>query len=388
MIQQYLSKLIACFTLCIFCNSKVFAQADSLNNLPALADSGKAAKSQLILGVSANYGFIFAHSIHIQNTKGAKPRGLELEIAEQISNNKAFQLFRCYPRTGVLFSYIDFDSELLGSSFSASYFLQPEYRLGNHVRAYLRGVVGLSYLTNPHDSVTNTENQTYSGHVNIFLQLGAGFSYNIGNRINITAAANFFHNSNGGFKEPNRGLNYPNVSLGINYFSRTNRLPKYKVVKDTLWKRIPVKFDAGILYSPKPGYGPHLNPERKFVIGAMFQASKRISNISAFTLAAEGYYDAAMRSVKVHIGDSTSSFLAGVLVGHEFIFNKFIFSQQLGVHVYKRTEAYNLYNPIYRTLYHRWGLRYEITPHIYAGFNFLAHAQIADFIDVRVLYRF
>ncbi len=117
----------------------------------------------------------------------------ELEIAKQFSDEKNFQRFRCYPRTGLLLSYINYDKFFLGSSYSASYFLQPIYRLGNRWSASLRGIVGLSYLTNPYDSVTNKQNQSYSGHINAFLQLGAGFSYNVSNRISISTAANFFH---------------------------------------------------------------------------------------------------------------------------------------------------------------------------------------------------
>lgn len=377
---KYFLRLVTCCFLCVFINSKLSAQQEDSSDKP---------NNQLVISGRVHYGFIFAHSIYVKNTADAKPRGFELEMAKQFSDEKNFQRFRCYPRTGLMFSYIDYDKSFLGNSYSASYFLQPIYRIGDRWTASLRGVMGLSYLTKPYDSVTNRQNQSYSGHINAFLQLGAGISYDISNRISINTSANFFHNSNTGFKQPNRGVNYPNVSLAVNYFSKTNHLPKYKLAKDTSWKHEPVEFEAGFLYSPKSGYDNQWNSERKFLGGVMFLASKKISNISAITLSTEAYYDGAMKSIKNNIGDNTSTWFVGVLAGHEFVFNKFIFSQQLGMHVYKRTDYYDdNYHDVYNTLYHRWGLRYVVTPHIYAGFNLLAHAQTADFIDARILYKF
>ncbi len=344
---------------------------------------------QFVLSARAHSGFIFAHSVRVKNTADARPKGFELEFAKQLSGEENFQKYKSHPRHGFTFTYVDLDKNFLGESYSGSYFLQPTYKVGEQMHFLIRGSIGLSYLTNPFDSFTNPDNQTYAGHINGFLQLGTGIAYNLSKHISLTGGVNFFHNSNGGFKQPNRGVNYPNVSLGISYFENNNYFPRYKLIKDTAWKQEPVRYELGFLFSPKSGYDIDLNANRQFLGGINFQAAKMVSNISAVTAAAEVYYDGALQTFKDHLGDKTPSYFAGILAGHEFVFNRVIFSQQLGFHIYKRTNYFDEnYHDIYSTIYHRWGLRYKITPHIYGGFNMLAHGQNADFVDVRASYKF
>jgi lipid A 3-O-deacylase PagL len=350
---------------------------------------------QVVLAARFHSGFIFAHNIYVQNTKGTHPNGFELEFSHLITDSAIVAKYKCYPRKGISFTYVDFNNEILGRAYSLSYFLEPNYRLGNQLRMNLRASAGLSYLTNPHDSIKNPTNQSYSGHINIFLQLGLGLSYPIGSHFGIYAMGNFFHNSNGGFKLPNSGVNYINASIGLQYYAFSSKLPVYKKQKDTSWKQQGIHFDASLYYSPKGGYdGTSTNYKsvHKYVLGTSFEAVKQVSNLDAITLSAEIYYDDALRSAKqIFIADSSSNILAGVLVGHQFLLNKFTFTQELGFYVYKQTdkydEVYRLGKTLYHTAYQRWGLYYNVKKRWSVGIKLLAHYQIADFIDGRVIYR-
>jgi Lipid A 3-O-deacylase (PagL) len=350
---------------------------------------------QIVFAARYHTGFIFAHNTYVQNTKGTHPNGFEFEFSHLITDSAIVTKYKCYPRKGISFTYVDFNNGILGRSYSLSYFLEPNYRLGNQLRMNLRASAGLSYLTNPHDSVKNPTNQSYSGHINIFLQLGLGLTYPIGNHFGVYAMGNFFHNSNGGFKLPNSGVNYINTSLGLQYYLFSSKLPAYKKQKDISWKNQGVHFDMSLYYSPKGGYtgtSTDFKPVHKFVLGTSFQAVKQVSNLDAITLSAEIYYDDALRSVKqIFIADSSSNILAGLLVGHQFLLNKFTFTQELGFYVYKQTdkydEEYRQGKTLYHTAYQRWGLYYNVKKRWSVGINLLAHYQIADFIDGRVIYR-
>jgi hypothetical protein len=348
---------------------------------------------QLVLAARFHSGFIFAHNIYVQNTKGLHPNGFEFEYSHLRSDSAEVAKFKCYPRSGFSFTYVDFNSDLLGRSYSAAYFLEPNYRLSNKLKMNLRASAGLSYLTNPFDSVKNPANQSYSGHINIFLQLGLGLIYPLSNHISVYAMGNFFHNSNGGFKLPNSGVNYINASIGLQYYKHSSKLPLYKKERDTSWKHRPMHIDVSLFYSPKGGYnGTIINytPSRKFVLGTSLQFSKQVSSIDAITGTTEIYYDDALRSLKhIFIQDSSSNILAGVLVGHQFLLNRFTFSQELGIYVFKQTKMYNkTYQDLFHTLYERWGISYNIRKRWSVGISLLAHAQIADFIDGRGIYRF
>ncbi len=345
------------------------------------------------LALRADYGVVYAHTFLVANTAGSYPRGVSFELSKLLTDKTNWDYYRCYPRTGLLFSVVDFDSKILGHSYSSAYFLEPNYRLGKNGSFFVRGAVGLSYLTNPYDSIKNPTNQSYSLPVNFYLSLGAGLNYAVGKHWAFSVMANFQHNSNGGFSMPNHGINFPTASLGVRYGMGGNSLPKYPKPNTVGWQKSRLGVDVGVYYSPKSGYKPLVNntwvSERKYVVGTYVQVSKQVNPLHAVTAMLEAYKDGGLQSIKRNLGDNSSSVLAGFMVGHEFVFHHIIFSQQLGVYVYKETSTFSrLYFQAFPEVYHRWGLRYKINQHLYAGINLLAHNQVADFIDVRASWRF
>jgi len=344
---------------------------------------------QIVLAARYHSGFIFAHNIHVQNTKGVHPDGLELEYAHLRTDSAVVTKFKCYPRSGFSFTYVDFNKTLLGKSYSFSYFLEPNYKLNDYLKMNVRATAGFSYLTNPYDAVKNPTNQSYSGHINNFLQLGVGLSCDVSKHFAVYVMGGFLHNSNGGFKEPNSGINYINASIGLQYYTYSTKFPKYKKEKDTSWKHQAFHYDVSLYYSPKNGYTFDTTPVRKFVLGVSAQVVKQVSSLDAITAAAEIYYDDGLRTIKeVLVQDTSSNVLAGILIGHQFLLNRFTFSQEFGAYIFKQTKAFNSgYTNLYHPFYQRWGVSYCITKRWFIGINLLAHYQIADFIDGRIIYR-
>ena len=377
---KYYSSLLLITTIALFIADNANAQEDSLPHLLA---------KQRSYTLNLHYGSIYAHSIDIKNTAGARPRGFSFEIANRAVDTATWNRYGCYPTSGIMFSYVDLNTPILGSSYTAAYIFEPTFRLNNRMDLFIKTRIGLSYLTTPHDSIKNQTNNTYSTYVNFFTALGVGVTYNLNKHYSAVFAANFFHNSNGGFREPNRGLNYPNISAGIRYSVESNVSPKFRRIKDTTWKADKWNYDAFVYYSPKEGYDTEWQRERKYLLGAGFQTSYRVSGINAITGSAEVYYDDAIGSIKKNLGDNSSNVFVGAMIGNEFIFRKIMFSQQLGFYLYKNTDSYtDIYLQPFGLIYHRWGLRYRLQQHWYIGFNFLVHGHVADFIDGRLVYRF
>lgn len=364
--------------LCV-CNT-VFAQNDSLH-IPT--------KANRVIATRFLYGSVIAHSIYIKNTEGAHPKAIAIDISKQLTDSITFQKYGCYPRMGFSVSYSDFNTKILGRAAGVTYFMEPHFRTGNKTSIFLKAGSGFGYLSSPNDSVKNPTNYTYSLHINIHSQVAAGFTYRLSDHFAAEIVTGFEHYSNGNLREPNRGLNWYYLGMGIRYTPQNNSLPAYPKNKDTSWKQIKHAIDIGIFYSPKEGYKADFKtPARKVLTGTHVQVTKMISNISALSIAGEVYYDGALKNIKNHINDSSSSILAGIMAGHEFVFRKFIFSQQLGIYVHKHTQTYSdRYHQPFETLYHRWGLRYQLTSHWYIGINMLARKNVADFIDGRLLYR-
>ncbi len=344
---------------------------------------------QVVLAARYHFGFMFAHSVHVENVKGINPYGFELEYSHLRTGIAVKNKYNSYPRTGFSFTYTNYNRNFLGQAYALSYFVEPNFRVGNSLKLLLRASGGLAYFTNPYDAIKNPSNHSYSTHINSYLQFDLGLSYPVSKHFALYGMGGFFHASNAGFKEPNAGVNYINASIGLQYYAYSTRLPVYNHGSDTSWRHQPMHFEAAIFYSPKSGYKRDTSVARNFLIGTSVTAIKQISNIDALTAGAEIYYDGGLRSTKEYIvGDTSSNTFAGLLIGHRFLLNRFTFSQELGFYIHKQTKVYNTtYRDLYHTIYHRWGLSYNIKNRWSIGVNLLAHKQVADFIDGRLIYR-
>ncbi len=335
-------------------------------------------RSIFSVGLAGHYGFVFAHSIDVENTRGARPRGLRAELVWQRIDERTWQACTCYPRNGLQISVMDFDNRVLGSGLNAGYFLEPNFRLSRAVSLTLRGVVGLSYLTNPYHPVRNPANQSYSLPVNAFLSLGLGASIRLDRRWSLTLSGQYEHASNGGLQEPNKGINYPTASLGLLYAVNPTEIPRRERPLARDFKRRPLRRDAytfGTARTAERG-----EPTRYFLGGVGLTLSKQVGPLNALTLGTEAFADFPSRERARREGIDPFPGRVGVLLGHEFLLGNYVFSQQLGVY------AYNPF-PFFDRVYHRWGLTRRLGEQWAVGFNLLAHRQVANFLDLRAVRR-
>lgn len=352
-----------------------FAQPDSIlteqKKLPGISYSG----------AGVQYGFIFAHSQAVQNTKGANPTGVDLVIGRQRNDAAAWDLCRCYPRKGLLISYYDYDRNLLGKSFSAAYFIEPTYKLSRRLFFSFKGASGAAYGTNPYDSLRNPGNQSYSTHLNAYLVLGTGLYYRVASKWWVNAAVHYQHISNGGLREPNKGINWPTASVGIVYQQKSR--PYYTGIRsrEKYWKEDPVQWDVGIFGIARRSLDENGKSRRLPLVGGVVQASKQVGRISALSAGLEAYRDEELYVQLKKDSIDASAVKSGILLGHDFLLGRIRFTQRLGMYLFDQT-------PYYDAIYHRWGLMYRLTKRFGFGMNLKVHRHVAEFADVRVTYSF
>lgn len=337
--------------------------------------SGKL-KNVFSIGVGLQHGFIFAHSPAVENTKGANPTGLELTLGWQRNDAAIWNLCNCFPRKGLMLTFYDYDTRILGKGFTGAYFLEPTYRLNNTIFFSFRAGAGLSYLTAPYRPVHNPTNQSYSTHLSGYLLVGTGLWFRLNDRWWLNSSINYQHESNGGLKEPNKGINWPTAGVAVSY--QPHPRPYFRGIRkrDKFWKELPIRWDAGVFGIAKRVLDEQGKSRRLPVIGISFQGSKQVGRISALTASVEVFTDRALRFRLKQDSIDASATRAGLLLGHEFLLGKFIFSQRFGIYVFNPTNYFE-------DVYHRWGIHYRINRHLGTGFNLQAHRHIADFIDLR-----
>lgn len=338
-------------------------------------------ESLFSIGIGVQHGFIFAHSEDVQNTRGARPTGIEGILSWQRNDSASYALCHCYPRQGVLLAYYDYDVGLLGKSATAAYFLEPTYKIGNRVLFSFKGAAGLSYLSNPFDSIGNPGNQSYSTHASFYLLVGLGAWVQLSEHWWLNPGINYQHISNGGKRQPNKGINWPTAGITVSYQPTFRPFYTSSRTSEKYWRNYSTRYDVALLGTFRNGYNEAGDRQRFPLGGLALQAGRQVGNLSMLTVGAEAYHDEELQDKLRREGLNASPVKAGLLLGHEFLLGRFQFSQSLGVYVFDQT-------PYYDRIFHRWGLQYRINRHLSAGFNLLAHRQVAEFIDLRLAYTF
>jgi len=358
----------------IFYDRNIYCQEDSTQILRL--------KPVFSIGAGLQHGFIFAHSPGVQNTKGARPTGAELIFSWQRNDPAIWNLCNCYPRQGFLINYYNYDTEILGSALTSAFFLEPLFRISKKFQLSFKVSAGLSYMSNPFDSIHNPGNQSYSTKLSGYLLVGGGAWYKINEHFWLNGSINYQHISNGGFRQPNKGINWPTVGVAVSYQKEERNFYSGKKQKEKFWKDDGIRWDLGVFGITKKIRDKNGNSKRLPLIGISVQASKQVGAIHALTAGFELFYDDALKNKIEHDSvTGTSAIRSGILIGHEFLLGKFIFSQRLGVYIINSTDYFT-------TFYHRWGFQYRFNKQWGVGFNLQAHKHVADFIDLRFVYSF
>lgn len=343
-------------------------------------DSTATPNTQFSIGLAGHVGFIFAHSVDVENTRGARPLGIHLDLTWQRLDQRSWEACSCYPRHGISLNYFDYDNAILGHGIHAAYFLEPTFRLGRRTDLSVRGAVGLSGLTNPYHPVRNPGNQSYSLPFSAYLSLGTGLLQRVSDHWAVHLQASYLHTSNGGIQEPNKGINWPTASLGLHYTPHPVVVPNRTRPPRRRYRDEPWAYELGTFLTTRTvGVG---GKRRYFIGGLNATMSRPIGRLHAWTISVEGAWDGVRyERYRQDALEGRSAWWAGLLTGHEFLLGKYRFGQQLGGYLYQDA-------PYYSRLYHRWYLLRRFGGAVHAGIGLKAHAQVANFLDFRAVYRF
>jgi hypothetical protein len=326
---------------------------------------------------ASHYGLILPHSVEVQNTKGAHPFGFEAGISFTDTSERIYNLAHCMATGGLNLMYFDYDSRILGRSVGLNYFLEPSFRLNQSWRFCVRGQFGLVYLTRPYHPVNNPTNMSYSTHLSFFLGISSGISWQLNKHWQTALYANFLHASNGGLKDPNKGINWPTAQLQVNYFPESfemrNKRNRNKINDKSRGITLYGLYTSRLLNTG--------DKVRYSVYGLGAEYFFQIAPVSGLIGSAELYNDHSLKEKLNRLGmDGVSSIRAGIAAGHVFLLGKFQFSQQIGYYVYSPSKLFD-------QVYHRWGLNYCHNSKLVIGISLKAHRHVANFTDVRIGYR-
>ena len=334
-------------------------------------------KNPQILGLKTHYGFIIPHSKSIKDISYSKPWGIQFEYAKHINTQNIWDYIGSYPRIGLLFNYVNYDNpDILGNSYTLATYIEPFISFKNRLNPSFRLGFGISYLDNVYDPVSNPQNLFYSYPLSFYMLANIGLNYSLNDYFNINLTGNYSHISNGRIKLPNKGINFPTITLGVDYkldkvfLEDRNRELNKQDIHGKLWK---FNFD---LYTSQKEVNER---ESKYqVYGFQFSTGYILSRISAVNLGVEVNHDRSLvERDKRDVHNNYNPTCLSAFFSHEFLLGRFILDQAIGIYFNKPSVSNNLF-------YQRAGLKYKLNKSLYAGMSLKTHTSTADFIDLRM----
>lgn len=301
-----------------------------------------------------------------------------MNFAWHYSDPKSQSYCNCFPRLGISAMYINFDNpDILGQGFSLSAFVEPFIPLGENINISFRFLAGAVYLNNVYNPVSNPENLFYSTNFSYLLSINPILNFQIFKNWNFRIGGNYNHISNGGNTHPNKGINFPTVSIGLDYSVKPPDFSR-KLKTELTQSRDKNSFRFILLGTAKLPFGEQR--KRKILYGSSFIYGHGISRLSRLTVGLEYVNDGALKTELQKVdGNIPDHQRFSALAGHDLVIGRFIFSQQLGVYIYSPVKPMD---PVFQ----RWGLDYYISEKFFIGTNLKAHRHVADFLDFRIGY--
>lgn len=346
-----------------------FAQEKQFNSI----------ENPTFIGLSFDYAYVLQHTGSLEEMGDAYPNGLSIDWGKLLLSENAWEFCNCLPKLGVELAYWNFDKKnILGSGIVALGYVEPYFRTQKKANLFFRMGLGGTYLTDPYDETQNPLNDTYSTHLSLVIMAGVGLNYKLNNQWNLRFLAKYNHTSNGGINTPNKGINFPGLSIGMTKSLTPFTYPKYKKVSS----RRPPKNKNRLSVTHFSGWSNAAvgDKDKFYVLGFAGKYSRWLGGRSAITGGAEFILDYSRRELIKSRGENNSFEQAAALIGHEFWLGKVTFGQQFGAYIF---NDYRINDDIYQRYY----LTYNFSNRFNAGFGLKAHRHVADFFDLRIGYR-
>ncbi|GAB3536168.1 hypothetical protein GCM10027443_26080 [Pontibacter brevis] len=339
---------------------------------PTQSDTARVA---VTIGLLGHYGFIIPHSREIRDVADANPWGAELDVGFHFTSANAWQYLQAYPRLGVSLAYYNFDNpEVLGNAYALLVYAEPFLSAHKNFSLSFRLGAGLAYLDNVYDPETNPENLFYSTAISFPLEANVMANYRLNRHFMLRAGATYKHISNGGLRQPNKGINFPTATVGLHYAIQPASFPERQPTAGSMQEH-----ERNYLFALQgSSQDREDDPSKQLpLLGLAAYVSQPVGRLSALTAGAEWVADFTIRKQLEQRGEDTDFQRGALLAGHEFRIGRFRFSQQLGVYVYAPHAARD-------AVYQRYGLEYHTGNKAFFGINLKAHRHVADFLDARV----
>lgn len=318
-----------------------------------------------------HYGFIISHADDLKLLSANFPYGFSVEYQQMATSQRHWDACNCFHYLGIKFGYTNFGAPAtLGEAYTLAGTFEPVLWRNHAWSVNLHSGIGASWLTRIHHPERNALNQFFSARVSFLLFVAPVIQYRLAEHWDIHLALNYNHISNGGQRQPNRGMNFPQVGLGVNYYLNREALPTYSFVEpDGIWHG----WLEGGYTLRKTGN----NHERRPVFslaGGMYYPFTHVNAVGAGLEFTDDF------SIPHH--DSYRKYTIAPFVSHHFLLGKFDFSQRMAYYMVRPDDVQS------HRLYQRYVILYNVFGSVQTGISMKVHGHVASNLDLRLAWLF
>ena len=197
----------------------------------------------------------------------------------------------------------------------------------------------------------------------------------------LTLSLCYNHISNGGFKQPNKGMNFPTAALGLERYRNTIPVMHKSVSSSTRSGSLRPYLQAQTLTTLKVIREDSINPQKTcFVYGINAGIEKPLGRLYALSAGAELIFDGYNKESLKREQRLIDYKRVSLTLGQEFLFGKVVFGQALGIYVYSPFKGRN---PVYQ----KYEISYGIGKNLGMGIFLKSHLHVAELMGVCFNYR-
>ncbi|MEM6725464.1 MAG: acyloxyacyl hydrolase [Bacteroidota bacterium] len=293
------------------------------------------------------------------------------------------------PDWSIDFSYENFgNTEVLGHGIGVLPSLHFFLKRKDRIQYTMQLGWGLAYISQPYDKL-NTENQIIGSSFNFMAILGFHARIKTASQWWLVPGVSISHYSNGGFANPNIGVNIPSGSLAIQWDRSKPTSTVARATKTPLKRwRIRPFVRGGLGFTEQSFDGPKFK-----VYSIAFGAHTRAGQISLLKLGAEYSFSQAslafIEQVGLYPGDERRQASRWAIFGsHDLLFGYFAFHTEAGIYVQDHHDRQSMITTrIGFTFFGRNSLKVQgQLPGI--GLYVRAYEGEADYLELALLHAF
>lgn len=332
-------------------------------------------------GFRAHYGFIIPHSKAIEEVSHTNPFGFEISLNKLHTSYDRWKVFNSYWFSGCQAGYFNYQyPEVLGSVFDITAYAEPVLAHGRNYFFTIRGGMGISYHTRYYDRDSNPLNQFFSTSLNFPLFVELRMKYRFAGKTFLTLSGCYNHISNGGFKQPNKGMNFPTFALGLEHFRSAVPLLDHDYIRASLADDRIISLSVQALSALRIlGETDEYGEQPAFVYGLSARVIRQTKTWYSINAGTEIIADGYLREIIWREGTGIDHMRVALTAGQDFVLGNVTFTQYLGFYIYSPFKAL-------KPVYQKYELAYRFTQRLSAGFYLKAHLHVAELMGLNLNY--